>query len=266
MTEVIHGLDIPGTQVTTMYDGFHGTIYGSFVDQRAVDINVVQKWAGDRPARILDLCCGVGRFARTLAADGHSVTAVDLSEDMIGRARGLWHDKAGQAPGRVEFMTGDATSLDLGEQFDVIVVGGLSLSTLDDDGRISTLKVIRRHLAHGGTLLCDYMPRPDWTGTKENHLSFSFPSDNGKAFTVMSVRQAPSEGRQISNMYSEIIGENGSTQRILSAETVGYLDPPTVVEELQSAGLRVEEEVEIKLPTGSDDSFFCFVMVRCTAV
>ncbi|GAB3460411.1 hypothetical protein GCM10027570_45350 [Streptomonospora sediminis] len=265
MAEVVHGLDIPGTRVTTMYEGFHGTIYGNFVDKNAVDINVVQKWAGDRPARILDLCCGLGRFARNLAAAGHSVTAVDLSEDMIARARELWNGQAERSPGSVEFVTGDVTSLDLAEKFDAVVVGGLSLSTFDDDGRAAALRTSRRHLADGGTLLRDYMPRPGWEGIKENHIPFSFPSDQGKAFTVMSVRQAPAEGRQISNMYSEIIGEDGSTRRILSAETVAYLDPPVVAAETRNAGFRIDEEMEIKLPAGPDDTFLRFVMMRCTA-
>src|SRR5262249_33564157 len=37
-------------------------------------------------ALILDLCCGAGRYSRSLAAEGLSIAAVDLSPDLLRAA------------------------------------------------------------------------------------------------------------------------------------------------------------------------------------
>lgn len=72
--------------------------------------------------RILDIACGNGQFARRLAKLGASVLGVDISEQMIERARA----RTAGAPGRVEFRVIDCTRADallsLGEQqFDAAV-------------------------------------------------------------------------------------------------------------------------------------------------
>ncbi|MEU7838067.1 MULTISPECIES: class I SAM-dependent methyltransferase [unclassified Nonomuraea] len=66
-------------------------------------------------ARVLDLGCGCGvPVARSLAAAGHDVTGVDLSDVQIERARRL-------VPAAT-FVRGDATALDLPDaSFDAVV-------------------------------------------------------------------------------------------------------------------------------------------------
>src|SRR6202043_20187 len=39
--------------------------------------------------RILDVCCGMGRYARALSNRGYSVTGIDRDADAIVNARGL---------------------------------------------------------------------------------------------------------------------------------------------------------------------------------
>ncbi|MEY4773964.1 MAG: hypothetical protein RIT40_999, partial [Planctomycetota bacterium] len=70
--------------------------------------------------RVLDLGCGEGYVARTLAAKGtHSVLAYDISAGMIEKAR---EAEAAQPLG-IEYRVGDASSdLQLGEgQFDLAI-------------------------------------------------------------------------------------------------------------------------------------------------
>jgi 2-polyprenyl-3-methyl-5-hydroxy-6-metoxy-1,4-benzoquinol methylase len=75
-------------------------------------------------ARVLDAACGNGLYARKLAARGADVTAFDLSEEMIGRARA----RPTPAQGRIDYRVLDATNPEaiagLGEgEFDAALCG-----------------------------------------------------------------------------------------------------------------------------------------------
>jgi ubiquinone/menaquinone biosynthesis C-methylase UbiE len=48
---------------------------------------VVSSWIGDGPGALLDLGCGTGVYSAALAKRAWDVTGVDLSEDMLRRAR-----------------------------------------------------------------------------------------------------------------------------------------------------------------------------------
>jgi SAM-dependent methyltransferase len=48
---------------------------------------VVSPWIGDGPGAVLDLGCGTGVYSAALAERGWTVTGVDISEDMLRRAR-----------------------------------------------------------------------------------------------------------------------------------------------------------------------------------
>lgn len=64
-----------------------------------------------KPCRVLELGCGIGTNAIFLAQSGFDVTAVDLAEEAIKRAR----MKADEAGVKVNFLQADVTSLpDLG--------------------------------------------------------------------------------------------------------------------------------------------------------
>lgn len=68
-----------------------------------------------KPCRVLELGCGTGTNAIFLAQSGFDVTAVDLSEVAISRAKA----KADSAGVKINFWQGDITALpaELGENF-----------------------------------------------------------------------------------------------------------------------------------------------------
>lgn len=68
-------------------------------------------------SRVLDVACGTGVLTPDyLARDVASVTAVDISPEMIRRARDKLRDD------RVQFLCGDVETLDVGRDFNAVVV------------------------------------------------------------------------------------------------------------------------------------------------
>lgn len=111
---------------------------------------------------VLDIGCGCGvPAARRLAAAGHHVTGVDISDVQVERARRL-------VPGAV-FLRADATDLDFPPgSFDaVICLYALIHMPLGRQPRL--LRDIARWLRPGGWLLA-VTGQDAWTGTEDNWL------------------------------------------------------------------------------------------------
>ncbi len=94
----------------------------------------------DHPLRILDLACGIGIHATCWAGQGHRVTAVDLSETFITKAREL----ASQEGVSVDFQVGDIRHLPYRSEFDVVT--WIETSFFDEQ----IIEAIRAYLAPGG--------------------------------------------------------------------------------------------------------------------
>lgn len=113
-------------------------------------------------ASILDVGCGTGRHARSLAERGYQVLGVDISPKMIETATTL------SAASGAEFAVADARALDLGRTFDAAVSlceGGVGLLDIGEsaeahDGAI--FASIARHLLPNApfllTMLNGYAP------------------------------------------------------------------------------------------------------------
>jgi SAM-dependent methyltransferase len=95
------------------------------------------------PGRALDAACGTGRHARKLADAGHEVVGVDVSPEMLERAR------AGLP--QATFHEGDLRALDEPDASFDLVVCGLALAHLPDVG--AGVAELARVLRPGGRLV-----------------------------------------------------------------------------------------------------------------
>lgn len=98
--------------------------------------------------RALDLACGHGPVARELARRGATVTGIDLSGELLQRARS--HDD--DANLTIEYRLGDVANPDVleGAEFD-LVVSNFGLSDIDDlDG---VCRTVGRVLVAGGRFI-----------------------------------------------------------------------------------------------------------------
>jgi SAM-dependent methyltransferase len=107
-------------------------------------------------ARILDLACGHGRHAISLAKRGFDVTGYDLSEVFLKRARA-----DAQAQGAtVRWVQGDMRELRFDGEFDAVINVFTAFGYFEDpEDDLRTLRGIRAALEPGGLFLLETLHR-----------------------------------------------------------------------------------------------------------
>jgi 2-polyprenyl-3-methyl-5-hydroxy-6-metoxy-1,4-benzoquinol methylase len=121
---------------------------------------VMEFLAGSPPGKALDLGCGTGTNAITLARHGWQVTGVDFVPAAIRRAR----RKAAAAGLKIDFLCADVTALGmLTGPYDYVLDIGC-LFTLKEEGRMKYAGELTRLLRpQGRYMLYAWLPRT-WKG------------------------------------------------------------------------------------------------------
>jgi SAM-dependent methyltransferase len=103
---------------------------------------------------VLDLGCGTGNHALMLASRGYEVSGVDSSPHMLAEAERK--RRGSEFSSRSSFHQADIRSLELGRQFDAVVVMFAVLGyQLENADVLSTLASARKHLHNDGLLIFD---------------------------------------------------------------------------------------------------------------
>jgi SAM-dependent methyltransferase len=168
-------------------------------------------------ASILELGSGVGRVTHPLLERGFTVTAVDESPDMLAHVRGA------------RTVCGPIERLDLGETFDVVMLGSFLVHAADVELRRSLLATCRRHVADGGCVLLQ-REGEDW------HRDVPRQSVSPAGYTVRILASDPvADG--VNSVRSEYLFPDVTwTQTFLSRP----LTPAAFEAALAGAGLRVD--------------------------
>lgn len=104
-------------------------------------------------ALIIDLCCGQGRHARTLAESGYRVVGVDLSRTMLEAAN---FNSTGSD--RTRFIQADMRQLPFGQSFDLLLNLFTSFGYFNSDEENQGVFVqFRRVLKDDGWFIFDYL-------------------------------------------------------------------------------------------------------------
>jgi ubiquinone/menaquinone biosynthesis C-methylase UbiE len=149
-------LDIPDMDVTSgyrlwadTYDDFHNPLI-------ALEQPLIQRLLEPiERGRALDAACGTGRYAHLLSQIGDQVSAVDISPEMIERARS-------NAP-EVDFRVGGLEALPFPDRTFDLAVCGLALTHLQDISK--AIFEIARVLKPGKTaLIADHHPMAGFLG------------------------------------------------------------------------------------------------------
>lgn len=137
---------VPSPRRSTAYEGrYEGEDYywGSAPNELCYD--VLRLRPPVRPLRLLDLGCGEGKDAVFFARCGYSVTAFDLSERGLDKAR----RRALAAGVEVDFFQADLLDVQPEGVFDVIFASG-TLHYLGPERRREMMEHYQAHTASGG--------------------------------------------------------------------------------------------------------------------
>ena len=122
------------------------------------DVDCLLSLIGDKPKRILEVCCGSGRILVPLAKAGHTVDGFDADEYMLAKIA----DKA-VGMDNINWKMMDAVHGDWDCNYDIVVLGGNILYNIVSDMDYSRaqemlIKKTAAALAPGGHVFIDYQP------------------------------------------------------------------------------------------------------------
>jgi len=114
--------------------------------------NIVKLLAPEEGAKILDLCCGIGRHSLELARRGYEVVGVDLTDEYLTKAQ-RWAENEGLD---VRFVKSDMRHFCQIEEFDAVInmFTAFGYFEIEADNR-RVLANIHCSLRKGGTLILD---------------------------------------------------------------------------------------------------------------
>ena len=121
-------------------------------EQTRAEVGFIHEAMGLPPrARVLDVPCGSGRLALTLAEWRYQVTAIDRNERLIEWAA----EEAASRGLAVDWRQGDMRSLPEDGGYDGAVCLWNSFGYFDDAGNLEFLRAVSRSLKPGGRLALD---------------------------------------------------------------------------------------------------------------
>jgi SAM-dependent methyltransferase len=245
------------------YTGLHARHYDVLYaekpyGQEARFVDTLLREAGVTRGRLLDVACGTGRHAAEFAFLGWNVTGVDVSGDLLERARL-------NVPG-VRFLRQDMRELDLpGERFDAVTCLFDSIGyALDDEGVLTTLAAAGRHLAHDGALAVEFLHAPallaDAAPLRVRRVRLSETGD--ELLRISSTRL--DEQRRVMEVEFELIElrSDGTYERWWESHANRFFLPAEMGDLLERAGLRSERFVPAYREDGQiDDTTFHVLVV-----
>jgi len=107
---------------------------------------------------ILELGCGTGRVALSLAKEGFNITGLDLSDEMLDVFRAKIDDSV---KNKIEVIHGNMANFNLNKKFDLIIVPFRAFQCLTDDKDIeNSMNCVRNHLNDNGIFIINvFNPR-----------------------------------------------------------------------------------------------------------
>ncbi|MFM1655297.1 class I SAM-dependent methyltransferase [Brevibacillus sp. B_LB10_24] len=207
------------------------------------DISFYTKMAEQAGGEVLELACGTGRVTIPLAQAGVKVTGLDLSEEMLARAK----QKAEQmsVAGRIDFMQGDMRQFKLDRQFPLIIIPFRSfLHLLHIQEQMKALGCIRRHLQPGGKFIMNvFVPRISdlYEESEKMSLRGMFPLESGEQIAMWDFTRYDhfQQLSEVTRTYERINQDGQVVEKLVSRFTLRYIFPAELHHLLRLNGFKV---------------------------
>lgn len=201
-------------------------------------IALAKRHGGDRPLRhILNLGCGTGCHDLLLARQSYHVTGVDRSETMLAIAKQRLAQE-GVHPAPI-FLSGDITTLDLGQEFDLVVslFHVLSYQVSNQELR-AAMQTAANHLKPGGLFIFDFWYGPAVLHEKPS-VRIKRVEDNAVKLLRLTEPLLHENSNTVEVNFEVDIAckKSGLTQTLHESHIMRYLFLPEVIDALEQAGL-----------------------------
>ncbi len=167
-------------QIVPDYYGRNAEFYDSIQGEFQKDVNFYLRIIGKGSLKILELGSGTGRIAIPLAKAGHTIYALDNSDDMHNI---LMAKVPTELKNRIIPTKASMTDFNIDVRFDYVILGLNTIFALDEeDDRINCFKLVRKHLKEEGRFLIDFMlpSAEDLKNTKGKYELSVLEGEEGK--------------------------------------------------------------------------------------
>lgn len=201
----------------------------------SADLEAWERLASDSPAPILELGCGTGRVCLHLARLGHEVWAVDVDEEFLAAVEA--RAAAERLP--VHPARGDATRLELGREFGLVVAAMQFIQMIGDEvARATVLRRAAAHLRPGGRLAAAILD-----GVPEDLQGAPAPLPDvrevdGRVYSSLPVDVTTDGPRLDLHRLRQEVAPDGAIAESEHAESLWLLDADALESEGEAVGMR----------------------------
>jgi len=227
-----------------MSDIYRWTDYYDLTQQGVPgDVEFYLELARQAKGKVLELACGTGRITIPLAQAGVDVTGLDLSAEMLERAR-----KKAQESGvgdRLRLLQGDMRHFQLGQTFSLIMIPFRSfLHLLHIHEQMKALQCIRQHLAPGGKLAMNvFVPKIEQFVEEAEKFSLrgTYRLENGDEVAMWDYTRFDhfQQLSEVTRIYERTDPNGVVTERVKGRFTLRYIYPAELHHLLRLNGFKV---------------------------
>jgi len=241
-------------EAAKIYDIIHG-----INNQPMPDIPFYREYAKQQcgengeKGEILELGCGTGRVALTLAKEGFRITGLDLSKQMLDVFREKLADEAAKEQrltDRVEIIYGNMANFSIGRKFAFITAPFRAFQAVTAQGDIeNVLSCVREHLTDDGIFIVNVFnpyanPLDESWCCAEEFIGDIIDEQTGIRIARYECREKIDPANQVVYPYLAygVTHPDGRTERLVENLQMKYYYSPQLRAEVEKAGLVVVDE------------------------
>lgn len=203
--------------------------------------------AASSPGKILELGCGTGRILIPIAANGHAITGLDISDNMLAKCRQKLKSLPGRLKENVRLVKADMTSFKLDDVFHLAIMPGHAFQHLISiDDQMTCLSVLNRHLLIKARLIFDVVNvdftvinNPRNSEEIEDLPDYALPDGRRLRQTGRMADFHPAEQYNDVEIIHYLTDVNGTTERIVQAFPFRYFFRYEVEHLLARCGFKI---------------------------